>query len=80
MPSFILKICHDSPATGHFGIKKTSSLISRNSDVSDYVHSCETCSCLKPSRHKPYEFLKPLVITDRPWSSISMVSLVFLLI
>jgi len=42
--SFILKICHDSPAAGHFGIKKTSSLISRdfswpslNSDVADIM-------------------------------------------
>eukprot|EP00833_Pecoramyces_ruminatium_P006052 jgi/Orpsp1_1/1180084/evm.model.c7180000072119.1 len=25
---FILKICHDSPSVGHFGTKKTSSLIS----------------------------------------------------
>jgi len=77
--SFILKICHDSPAAGHLSIKKTSSLISRDlwwpslsSDVADYVRSCETCSRSKPSRHKPYGFLKPLAIADRPWSSISM--------
>ena len=77
--SFILKICHDSPSAGHFGIKKTSSLISRdfwwpslNSDVVEYVRSCDICARSKSSRHKPYGFLKPLAVADRPWSSISM--------
>jgi len=71
--SFILKICHGSQAARHFGIKKTSSLISRDFwwpslsyDVADYIHSCETCSRSKPSRHKPYGFHKPLAIADRP--------------
>jgi len=75
----VLKICHDSPSAGHFGIKKTSSLVVRDfwwpylsSDVKDYVRSCDTCCRSKDSRHKPYGLLSPLEIAERPWSSLSM--------
>jgi len=77
--SSVIKICHDSPSAGHFGIRKTTSLISRDfwwpyisSDVKDYIRSCDICCRAKSSRHKPYGFLHPLEISDRPWSSISM--------
>jgi len=77
--SFVLEACHDSPSAGHFGIKKTTSLISRDfwwpslsSDVKKYVRSCEVCCRSKDIRHKPYGFLQPLEISDLPWSSISM--------
>jgi len=77
--SSILNICHDSPSAGHFGIKKTINLINRDfwwpslqSDVKDYIRSCEICSRSKDSRHKPYGFLNPLDIPNKPWYSLSM--------
>ncbi len=75
----ILNICHDSPSAGHFGIKKTINLINRDFwwpslllDVKNYVRSCDTCSRSKDNRHKPYGFLNPLDIPNKPWTSISM--------
>ena len=75
----VLKLCHDSPSAGHFGFRKTTSLISRDFwwpsihlDVKNYIHSCEVCCRSKSSRHKPYGLLQPLDISNHPWSSISM--------
>ena len=77
--SSVLNICHDSPSAGHFGFKKTFSLINRDfwwptmsSDIISYIRSCEICCRSKTQRHKPYGFLNPLEIPDRPWTSISM--------
>lgn len=77
--SLVLNICHDSPSAGHFGIKKTLSLTNRdfwwpsmNTDIKEYVRSCEVCCRAKDLRHKPYGFLNPLEIPDRPWTSLSM--------
>jgi len=77
--STVLNICHDSPSAGHYGIKKTSSLIYRDfwwpslySDVKNYIRSCDTCSRSKDFKHKPYGFLQPLEIPSKPWSSLSM--------
>ena len=77
--SAVLNICHDSSSAGHYGIKKTSSLIYRDfwwpslyPDVKNYIRSCDTCSCSKDFKHKPYGFLQPLEIPSKPWSSLSM--------
>ena len=63
----ILKKYHDSPSSGHLGIKRTEELITRNywwpelhKDVKDHVKSCETCARSKYSRHKRYDYLRPL--------------------
>ena len=65
--SSVLNICHDSPSAGHFGFKKTFSLINRDfwwssmiKDIKEYIKSCEICCRSKDSRHKPYGFLNPL--------------------
>ena len=60
-------------------LKKTISLTFRDfwwpslsSDIKKYVRSCDICCLSKTSRYKPYGFLNPLEISERPWSSISM--------
>ena len=75
----ILKKYHDSPSSGHLGIKRTEELITRNywwpelhKDVKDYVKSCEICARSKYSRHKRYDYLRPLEVPDRPWKSIEI--------
>jgi len=73
--SSILNICHDSPSVSHFGFKKTFSLINRDfwwPFMQKDIKSCEICCRSKDSRHKPYGFLNPLEIPDRPWTSLSM--------
>jgi len=77
--SSVLNTCHDSPSAGHFGFKKTFFLTNRDfwwpsikEDIKDYVRSCEICCRSKDTKHKPYGFLKPLEIPDRPWTCISM--------
>jgi len=56
----VLELHHDSVSSGHFGIKKTSELISRNFwwpklliDVTKFVKSCDICCANKVPRHKP---------------------------
>eukprot|EP00833_Pecoramyces_ruminatium_P002480 jgi/Orpsp1_1/1176512/evm.model.c7180000057878.1 len=75
----ILKRSHDKPTCGHLGIRRTEELILRNywwpklhEDVISYVKSCEDCARNKFSRHKKYDFLRPLETPDRPWRSIEI--------
>ena len=75
----ILELHHDSISVGHFGIKKTTELISRNfwwpklsNDVTKFIKSCDVCCRNKVPRHKPYGLLSPLSTPKRPWSEISM--------
>ena len=70
---------HDHPTAGHFGQTKTTDLISREFHwpgmrkfVQHFCKSCIDCGRNKPRRHKPYGKLKPLLILERPWDSISM--------
>lgn len=75
----ILQARHDAPASGHFGIAKTISLVKRDywwpgmiNYVKRYVKSCDTCCRSKTSRHKPHGLLCPLPIADDIWRSITM--------
>ena len=75
----ILRIHHDSPVAGHYGMAKTFELISRNyywprqrSFVNEYVASCEVCKRNKTPRQRPFGLLQPLEAPYAPWSSISM--------
>jgi len=75
----ILELHHDSVSAGHFGIKKTSELISLNfwwpklfNDVSRFVRSFEICCKNKVPCHKPYGLLSPLSTPNKPWSELSM--------
>jgi len=75
----ILKRYHENPAAGHLGIRRTEELIMRNfwwpkmhQDIVSFVNSCENCARNKVSRHKKYDYLRPLEIPDRPWRSIEI--------
>ncbi len=75
----ILQAHHDHKLRGHPGVRKTLQLIQRTfywprlrRDVNHYVRACHACARAKTPRHKPFGFLKPLPIGERPWMSISM--------
>ena len=75
----ILSACHDSPTSGHFGIKKTFELVNRTYTwpglrqfIKKFVVSCDTCQRNKSVQHKPFGLLQSLPVPESPWSSISM--------
>ena len=75
----IISSSHDPPAAGHSGRKKTFELISRDfwwpkvrSTIEQYIRNCDTCARIKPVRHAPFGYLKPLEITQKRWQSISL--------
>ena len=75
----LMKIHHDDPYAGHFGIEKTTDLLRRKyywqglpKDVKDYVETCDVCQHMKVPRHKPYGELASLPIPRRAWDSIAM--------
>jgi len=72
-----IKICHDTPTAGHYGIKKTISLTFRDfwwpflsSNIKKFVQSIDIYCLSKTTRYKPYSFLNSLEIGERPCSSI----------
>ena len=74
----LLRMHHDDPLAGHFGIAKTLELLSRNywfprmrSLVQSYVSTCDLCARSKPSRHVPHGELAPLPVPSGPWKSVS---------
>lgn len=75
----ILRQFHDSPSAGHFGVKRTLELVSRNyfwprmfRYIEQYVSTCDLCLRNKAVRHKPFGKLQPLQVPSIPWESISM--------
>ena len=75
----ILSSRHDHPAAGHPGRSATYELITRDfwwpgmrKTIARYVKNCDTCARIKPARHAPYGYLKPLSIPQRRWESISL--------
>lgn len=74
----VLSTAHDSPLSGHFGIRKTLELIQRDywwpeltKMVEEYVKSCETCQRTKPTRRK-YGLLQPLPVATDRWTSVTI--------
>jgi hypothetical protein len=70
---------HDSLTAGHFGIRRTIELISRDfwwpslrKSVTEYVKTCNICNQTKTFPQKPPGLLMPLPAPSRPWTSISM--------
>jgi transposase InsO family protein len=75
----ILRHYHDHPAAGHPGRAATYELVSRDywwpkmrHTIARYLRNCDTCARIKPARHAPYGFLKPLPIPQRRWELVSM--------
>lgn len=74
----IVRLCHDSPPSGHPGRRGTLELVSRlywwpgmATFVSKYVEGCDTCQRYKPARH-PRSTLQPHSVPDGPWQTIGV--------
>lgn len=81
----IIRSCHDVPAAGHPGQAATYELVTRDfwwpemrKTIKRYLRNCDTCRRIKPTRHAPYGFLKPLEVPQKRWKSVSMDFIVFL--
>lgn len=75
----ILELCHDARLSGHVGIARTLSLVSRDfywltlrRDVEDYVRHCDACQRHKVSNKLYAGKLQPLSVPGRRWESVSM--------
>jgi hypothetical protein len=75
----ILKVCHDSPTTGHQGYFKTYRQIRERfswkglkDDVLKHIQECTTCQQNKFEQTHPAGLLQPLPIPEQKWESISM--------
>jgi hypothetical protein len=74
-----MKLHHDDPLAGHYGVDKTLELLRRsyyweklNDDVRQYCKECNICQRVKVKRHMPYGELGTLPQPSRPWSEITM--------
>ncbi|EDN08461.1 hypothetical protein HCAG_04960 [Histoplasma mississippiense (nom. inval.)] len=65
----LLRIHHDDPHAGHFGLEKTEELLRH---VKEYVETCDVCQRIKVPRHKQYGELAPLPVPKGPWQDLSM--------
>ena len=75
----ILQQFHDNKLVGHYGKRKTCNLVRRyyhwpamKKFIENYVRTCDICHRNKTPRHKPFGFLRPLQIPERPWASLGM--------
>ena len=76
---YLLQQHHDVPSAGHCGQAKMFELIAREYTgfgmrkvVRGYIRNCHVCQRSRTPRHRPSGVLRPLPISDLPWSSISM--------
>jgi hypothetical protein len=80
----VLRVCHDSPIGGHFGVSKTLDLLKRSywwptsaggsmyGDCKKHVSECSTCQRTKQSNRSPQGELSPLPVPDELWEVISL--------
>ena len=75
----VLTSRHDSPLAGHFAVRKTLELITRDywwpqiaTDVAEYIKSCEVCQRSKSARRKPRGLLHPLPTPSERWENVTM--------
>ena len=77
--SEVMKICHDDPLAGHFGQKKTATLVMRKyywpemeDNIKDYVRGCDVCQRVKAVRHRKVGEMQALPLPSKPFEAISM--------
>jgi len=75
----LLRLYHDDPLAGHFGVARTKELLKRkfhwrgiDAAVDQYVQSCAICQGIVARRHRPYGTLVSLPIPSRPFQELSM--------
>ena len=75
----VLQYKHDHILSGHYGQNKTLKQVHQEyvwpglrSFVKQFCNSCIKCKQSKAPCHKPYRLLRPLLVLERPWNSISM--------
>lgn len=75
----LLHECHDVATAGHLGKDKTLEQVKRrfywprmDSDVLQYVRTCDACQRNKPSQQATPGLLQPLPIPDHPWQQVTM--------
>lgn len=75
----LLKIHHDDPFGGHYGVDRTFDLLRRKyywdkmkRDVRDHVKTRAVCQRIRTPRRKPYGQLASLPILKGPMESLSL--------
>jgi len=77
--SEILRMVHDDPLSGHFGVNKTLELLARcwwwpgmRRSVREYVETCPVCQRTKVKRHRSYGALQSLPLPSGKWKEVTM--------
>jgi len=75
----LIRVCHDSRAGGHLGVKRTEDLVQRRRNIGDlrnqiteYITRCDSCRRNKIQRDKRYDGVTRLDAPDAPWESVTM--------
>ncbi len=75
----IMRVNHDDPQGGHFGVKRTLELVRHKyywhgmaQDVAAYIETCDACQRTAVHRHKEYGMLEPLPQPSKPLETITM--------
>jgi hypothetical protein len=73
---------HDSKYAGHFGMSRIRVAVGRMfwwkslaGDVAKFVSTCVACQKNKARRHKPYGLLQPLPVSEKPWHTVTIHSI-----
>jgi transposase InsO family protein len=75
----LLRLHHDDPLAGHFGVHRTLELLQRKfhwkkmeRDVAEYIRGCGICQGVVARRHRPYGSLESLPFPKGPMQEWSM--------
>jgi len=75
----VLKACHDTVFSGHFGAERTKHLVQRlfywpgmGKHIKDYCDSCLKCQAVKPTNKLPLGALLPLPVPTGKWTDVTV--------